>query len=41
MTQMISRIEKLKLIKKTKEVDAFLITSPSSVKYFSGYFFYF
>lgn len=38
---MISRIGKLAEIKKAKGVDAFLITSPSSVKYFSGYFFYF
>jgi Xaa-Pro dipeptidase len=41
MTQMISRILKLSEIKKGKHVDAFLIGSASSVKYFSGYFFYF
>lgn len=38
---MISRIEKLNEIKKNQQVDAFFICSPSSVKYFSGYFFYF
>ena len=38
---MISRIEKLNEIKKNQQVDAFFISSPSSVKYFSGYFFYF
>ena len=36
-----SRIDKLEGIKKSKKVDAFLFTSASSVKYFSGYFFYF
>jgi len=41
MTRMISRIEKLKPVKNANRTDAFLITSPSSVKYFSGYFFYF
>jgi Xaa-Pro dipeptidase len=41
MTSIITRIEKLKDIKKTKQADAFLITSASSIKYFSGYFFYF
>jgi Xaa-Pro dipeptidase len=41
MTKMISRIPKLSEIKKGKHVDAFLISSSSSVKYFSGYFFYF
>jgi Xaa-Pro aminopeptidase len=38
---MISRLGKLMQIRKTRPVDAFLITSPASVKYFSGYFFYF
>jgi Xaa-Pro dipeptidase len=38
---MISRIEKLSEIKKSQRVDAFFISSPSSIKYFSGYFFYF
>jgi Xaa-Pro aminopeptidase len=38
---MTSRIEKLDGIKKSQQVDAFFISSPSSVKYFSGYFFYF
>lgn len=38
---MILRIDKLDRIKKSKQLDAFLIGSPSSVKYFSGYFFYF
>ena len=41
MTRMISRIEKLKPVKNAGRVDAFLISSPSSIKYFSGYFFYF
>jgi Xaa-Pro dipeptidase len=41
MANMILRIEKLERIKKSKQLDAFLISSPSSVKYFSGYFFYF
>ena len=41
MTQMISRIRKLTEMKKTRQADAFLISSASSVKYFSGYFFYF
>ena len=36
-----TRIEKLNAIKEAKNVDAFLITAPASVKYFSGYFFYF
>lgn len=35
------RIEKLATIKKDKNVDAFLITSLASLKYVSGYFFYF
>jgi len=35
------RIEKLIEIKKAKKVDAFLITSLASLKYLSGYFFYF
>src|SRR5665647_131668 len=35
------RIEKLLEIKKAKKVDAFLITSAASLKYLSGYFFYF
>jgi Xaa-Pro dipeptidase len=39
--QLISRIHKLDGIKKAKQVDAFLLTSPSSVRYLSGYFFYF
>jgi Xaa-Pro aminopeptidase len=38
---MISRIAKLEYIQSAKHIDAFLISSPSSVKYFSGYFFYF
>ncbi len=41
MSKMISRIGKMSRIKKAKRVDAFLISSSSSVKYFSGYFFYF
>jgi Xaa-Pro dipeptidase len=36
-----SRIEKLNAIKKAKNIDAFLLTSPASVKYFTGYFFSF
>jgi Xaa-Pro dipeptidase len=36
-----SRIEKLNAIAETKKVDTFLITSPASLKYLSGYFFYF
>lgn len=35
------RIEKLSEIKKAKKIDAFLITSLASLKYLSGYFFYF
>ena len=35
------RIEKLREIKKTKQIDAFLFTSPASLKYFAGYFFNF
>lgn len=38
---MLSRIEKLTAIAGKKKIDAFLITSAASVKYFSGYFFYF
>ncbi len=38
---MTSRIEKLTKIKKVKNIDAFLITSPASVKYLSGYFYNF
>jgi Xaa-Pro dipeptidase len=41
MTKTSSRIGKLNGIKKSKRVDAFLISSSSSVRYFSGYFFYF
>src|SRR5450432_262290 len=41
MPSMISRIGKLNEVKKTKSVDAFFISSASSVKYFSGFFFYF
>ena len=41
MANMILRIDKLESIKKSKQLDAFLISSPSSVTYFSGYFFYF
>ncbi|HEY2349248.1 MAG TPA: Xaa-Pro peptidase family protein [Puia sp.] len=41
MERVLSRIEKLNKIKNGQSVDAFLISSPSSVKYFSGYFFYF
>jgi Xaa-Pro aminopeptidase len=36
-----SRIEKLNVIAETKKVDTFLFTSAASVKYLSGYFFYF
>lgn len=36
-----SRIEKLHPIAGAKNIDTFLITSASSVKYFSGYYFYF
>lgn len=36
-----NRIEKLTSIKKTKKVDAFLLTSSPTIKYLSGYFFYF
>jgi Xaa-Pro aminopeptidase len=36
-----SRIEKLSAIAETKNIDAFLITSAASLKYLSGYFFYF
>jgi len=36
-----SRIEKLKEIRKTKNVDAFLITSSASIKYLTGYFYNF
>ena len=38
---MTSRIDKLNRIRDTKNVDAFLITSAVSVKYFSGYFYNF
>jgi Xaa-Pro dipeptidase len=38
---MLSRIEKLTSIASEKKIDAFLFTSAASVKYFSGYFFYF
>jgi Xaa-Pro dipeptidase len=38
---MSSRIEKLYSIAEEKNIDVFLITSPASVKYFSGYYFYF
>lgn len=38
---MSSRIEKLYSIAEAKNIDVFLITSPASVKYFSGYYFYF
>lgn len=41
MTQTKSRFENLKALQKDHPVDAFLISSPASVKYFSGYFFYF
>lgn len=41
MTKQTSRIEKLSTIKEAKNIDAFLITSAASIKYFSGYFFYF
>jgi Xaa-Pro aminopeptidase len=41
MAQMIPRIWKLDDLKRKLNVDAFLISSASSVKYFSGYFFYF
>ncbi|MEX6689963.1 Xaa-Pro peptidase family protein [Danxiaibacter flavus] len=36
-----NRIQKLKAIQKAKKLDAFLITSFASLKYLSGYFFYF
>ena len=36
-----SRIQKLEELKRTKNIDAFLFTSPASIKNFSGYFFYF
>jgi len=36
-----SRIKKLNAIAEAKKLDAFLITSAASVKYLSGYFFYF
>ena len=36
-----NRIEKLEAIKSAKKVDAFLITSLPSLKYLTGYFFYF
>jgi Xaa-Pro aminopeptidase len=35
------RINKLNEIKKSKDIDAFLITSGAAVKYFSGYFYQF
>src|SRR3954452_2642912 len=38
---MSSKIEKLYSIAEAKNIDVFLITSPASVKYFSGYYFYF
>src|SRR3954464_7974187 len=38
---MSSRIEKLYSIAEAKNIDVFLITSSASVKYFSGYYFYF
>jgi len=38
---MSSRIEKLYSIAEAKNIDVFLITSPASLKYFSGYYFYF
>ncbi len=41
MEKMISRIDKLNAVQKRVNADAFLIHSASSVKYFSGYFFYF
>ncbi|MDR0792931.1 MAG: Xaa-Pro peptidase family protein [Chitinophagaceae bacterium] len=36
-----NRIDKLAAIKRAKNIDAFLITSLASLKYLSGYFFYF
>jgi Xaa-Pro dipeptidase len=36
-----SRIEKLDELRKVRNIDVFLITSAPSLKYFSGYFFYF
>src|SRR5882757_8795974 len=36
-----TRIEKLNKFYKSRSVDAFLITSPVAIKYFSGYFFNF
>jgi Xaa-Pro dipeptidase len=36
-----SRLEKLEELKRTKNLDACLISSPASITYFSGYFFYF
>jgi Xaa-Pro dipeptidase len=41
MGKVISRIEKLNDISQSKKLDAFIFCSASSVKYFSGYFFYF
>ncbi|MFT3949888.1 MAG: Xaa-Pro peptidase family protein [Agriterribacter sp.] len=38
---MLSRVEKLNTIADQKKIDAFLLTAAPSVKYFSGYFFYF
>lgn len=38
---MSSRIEKLNSIATQKKIDSFLLTTAPSVKYFSGYFFYF
>lgn len=41
MEKSFSRTDKLNTIQKSVNADAFLISSASSVKYFSGYFFYF
>lgn len=38
---MLSRIDKLTTIADQKKIDCFLLTAAPSVKYFSGYFFYF
>jgi len=36
-----TQIGKLEDLKRKKGIDAFLMTSPAAIKYFSGYFFYF
>lgn len=37
----LTRIEKLNAIAAARNIDAFILTSPASVKYFSGFYFYF